>query len=791
MKRIIKAALPALFASQVAWSFDFNSFNDLLRVSKCARSVSGDIDCKNMPEEPIEGLFPTSERSDVEALDPSLNFIWGSADRLDLTIDLSQIYKFNAECKLIRGGPVAGINGGGGVWPQRHTELRSEDLNGDEYSDYLVNINCSHDIYHPSYDGPIYGEGRPLPDPISEPYIFMICGSSQGFYNCTEELTGIPEIINMAPERQPGKGAIDSIILWDINGDGVKDMVWAQTNDLTSHGWDNGPDGVGLEWYQAYYDVWGMTRQEVIDLCNIKGDLAPDVDNCWFQRSEQTYAISSPEGWQVKTFPSSWATQGGGGTELYLSNGIYYVNFDMWGGGDRNWYEFDPDSQEFIHIPKEFPEPVDRTKDWNNKLIAMSKARGSDTTVTDRSWHKVDDFEIKVTELDHSFTVFNRDIPDHCSGANLPGEILDDNIQGFFKGDYYDTCDLDQLHIIKRNSDGTVEKIAEHRTMELVEDIRPTYKLEYQDGEFIRKPFAYSKLLHGHWITSFDNHVSVAGKITQLETRPDAPWFLIVTYEAHIDGRYATSAYNPDLIDRCKEFEYDIKGIVDFDDPACNMEVAHTSFKYEIDLVNNELIYAGTLLEHPYYLPRGEHNDGGNTRFIDLNNDGWMDIKYKYGYRISDPDGNLLVPDMELVTPLMEHGRNTTGASHSGFTSGDVSYSFPFLHDLDLDDVDNDGITDYVVHFLGADTKGPVLGNGQGTNQKFRDNYDADTYYMEIIYGEYSIWDYVPLLDSDALVDRIEKCMERGRTGIRYGAAACISGGDLISDQRGGQPLHN
>ena len=94
----------SLFASQVAWSFDFNSFNDLLRVSKCARSVSGDIDCKNMPEEPIEGLFPTSERPDVEALDPSLNFIWGSADRLDLTIDLSQIYKFNAECKLIRGG---------------------------------------------------------------------------------------------------------------------------------------------------------------------------------------------------------------------------------------------------------------------------------------------------------------------------------------------------------------------------------------------------------------------------------------------------------------------------------------------------------------------------------------------------------------------------------------------------------------------------------------------------------------------------------------------------------------
>jgi hypothetical protein len=347
------------------------------------------------------------------------------------------------------------------------------------------------------------------------------------------------------------------------------------------------------------------------------------------------------------------------------------------------------------------------------------------------------------------------------------------------------------LHIIKRNSDGTVEKIAEHRTMELVEDIRPTYKLEYQDGEFIRKPFLYSKLLHGHWITSYDNHVSVAGKITQLETRPDAPWFLIVTYEAHIDGRYATSAYNPDLIDGCKEFEYDLKGIVDFDDPACNMEVAHTSFKYEIDLVNNELIYAGTLLEYPHYLPRAEHSDGGNNRFIDLNNDGWMDIKYKSGYRISDSDGNLLVPDMEFVSPLMEHGRNTTGVSHSGSTSGDVSYSYPFHHFFDLDDVDNDGITDYVVHFLGADTKGPVLGGGRSTNPKFRDNYDADTYYMEIIYGEHSIWDYVPLLDSDALVDRIEKCMERGRTGIRNSAAGCISRGDLISDQRGDQPLND
>jgi hypothetical protein len=62
---------------------------------------------------------------------------------------------------------------------------------------------------------------------------------------------------------------------------------------------------------------------------------------------------------------------------------------------------------------------------------------------------------------------------------------------------------------------------------------------------------------------------------------------------------------------------------------------------------------------------------------------------------------------------------------------------------------------------------------------------------MEIIYGEHSIWDYVPLLDSDAVVDRIEKCMERSRTGIRPGAGKCVSGGDLISDQRGDQPLND
>ena len=47
----------SLFASQVAWSFDFNSFNDILRVSKCARSVSGDIETKPAgPSGTVSGL---------------------------------------------------------------------------------------------------------------------------------------------------------------------------------------------------------------------------------------------------------------------------------------------------------------------------------------------------------------------------------------------------------------------------------------------------------------------------------------------------------------------------------------------------------------------------------------------------------------------------------------------------------------------------------------------------------------------------------------------------------------
>jgi len=733
MRKVLPTALLLLapvWYSQAAWSFEgFGNFQNMLQTIECVRKPGTDyLVCTNKTdqedEEEVEpskqvhpDLFPSVEVYDVTAKDPNLDYIWSHVQSFDITIELDPKIQ---ECKRI--GPEAD-----NVYDDVIYDFSMRDLNNDDYQDYLVAIHCLSDVY---YEGKIvsreYGGYSWI-----EPFMAMFCGSEEGLYNCTEELTGHQDVIAVGGDVLPGFLSINKTVLFDINNDGILDAIFAQGNDREGRPTRNPQHGD--EFSQAYYDLMGMTRQEIIDACKILKPYSQDNDTCWVYQAEQTYAISGPDGkWEIKKFdiPEIWTANGGG--NLYYKDGEYHVN--LAGGGITNWHVFNPDTNTFDLLVYGFkPEPWDISENWNQYRIYTDTPDDADYA----PWKQIGKNEYRVERKDHSL-----------EKGGVPGTICSD-----WWDRNYDDCQFEQLHILTKDNSGNVTKVMEYNIEDWIDEKRKV-RVQNAGGVSVNSDLSnwsdfasVSYNLHGNWVNVTMGGVILAD-IRQLETRADAPWYLIVSVEGRNDLRNPGKKFVSEIDYECQPQS--------MDDEPCLQNASAIVFKYLIDFESNTLTYAGTLLEEEYpFMWIGLDGAGPATwTWKDQNNDGWYDIIVSASDHhhpfVSDDQGTYRYLDRFQVHPIMAYGRN--------FNHDDKLYDADTYEYID---VTGDGITDFMGVISGSSLTQVLDRWFPGHDPRLNDLYQPDRIYLDIVHGAYDMFTEANVVDYIEVQERMSECIDR------------------------------
>ena len=738
MKYIIPAFL-ILFAipAQAEIPNPFGQFQMLQQTIECVRKPGTDyLVCgpktqdeeeaeEIEPQDPIANpepepvnpdLFPSLEIYDALSVDPKLDYAWSHIKTYDVTIELDPKFQ---ECNL----EGAEANN---VYDDVRYDLSVRDLNNDEYQDYLVAISCYSDVF---YQNKIVSREYGA-DQWVEPFLAMFCGSEEGIYNCTEELTGHKDVIDVGGDVLPGFILHNQIILVDLNDDGIKDAIIPQSRDFVR----GQAFHEGDEWMDAYFDLMGMTRQDVIDNCG--------NDVCWVQKSQQAYAVSGPDGvWEIHQFdiPHIW-DQGAGSTELYFKDGKHHVNLNMWDSlGYTNWHVFNSDTNKFdfvAHGHKQ--EPWDITKNWNEHKVQKRTFWGGEEFV----WKQIGDKKYRV----------------EMNNPNL-SNTSDARCQDYFDKNYED-CQFDQLHILAQDKSGKVTKVLEYNLADWADDKRKVSVISDANNISNVKPWnqfpVISYDIHGYWVQA-RNGRNTQATIQQLETRPDAPWYLIVTVEGLNDIRHPGMEYVPEVIQDCQSAGLIKNGIVDANDNRCWSLPSTIVFKYLIDFESNTLSYQGTLLEpeYPFMLLSADGSGPGTYTWEDRNDDGWYDFNLQAGDLrfafVSDGQGTYRYLDITQVTPLMPYGRAANPEE-----SMDKRYD---ANTQEWMDATGDSITDYVA-MVSGETLTFIL-NTIEHDPSLNDLYEPGRIYMDIVHGDYEAFSEADALDYTDIQERVSECVDK------------------------------
>jgi len=280
-----------------------------------------------------------------------------------------------------------------------------------------------------------------------------------------------------------------------------------------------------------------------------------------------------------------------------------------------------------------------------------------------------------------------------------------------------------------------------------------------------------TSLMHGYWVNRLLT-LNYGYRIMQLETRPDAPWYLIVEYlgeyymrnpgqepmEGFIKG-CASSGYNTH-VDENGVLRPD--GIVDFDDKRCAHMPMRIIFKYELDFENNTMEYAGPLLDYPFVGDKFFDETPEHWVSTDINGDGFKDIRIQGEYFVSDDTGRLLwLHKTQDQLPLMPYGRYTEYEKQN-FGALDTHYNRATVGTYG--DFNNDGITDYI-----AKVNGQMVQNWLSwavdhpditVDQNLLDLYPSGGFFMDIVYGQEDIFTELDTLDAVEMQERFDRCVD-------------------------------
>ena len=690
MNRLLPAALlfcAAAFLANPAWSFQgFDLFAQIQHAIECSRKPGTDHlvcgsktqDVEEDPEEvatetePVNPDLLSQEIIDPpRAKSPEMDFVWAEGTKFEIDLGVVEDnLKFGDECAVL------------------HTEVFPENINDDAHQDFMIQMECQIDELY---------QGKSVKDHwkggyIAESSIIFVCGSDEGLYNCTQEFTGHKDILAMAPDSWPGTFVYgNSATLLDVNGDGVKDIfMWTHQDSPSKANWWL-DDITGSEpFFDRYYDLWGKPYEP----CEFRHQY--DSYTCWKLFSVQTYAISTPNGHVVKELEWPGQFLATGGWEIYKKGpDEFHINFDAQYDGASTWFTWNSETEEFDFVVSHIDgqenlekyRPVDITKDWNT---ADTIARGGEAGIQ-TDWVTHNNVEYKVQERDFSKTVSvygDSDTHAQC-----------ESIIGFD----YDVCERDELYIVSKTDQG-VETFIEYRPQEIATDVR-TSRMYGNPGTWYSDYIAIQ--IHGYWVV-YNSEMRVSGQIVQLEDRPDADWYFIVSYSAQTDmwapGEHYVSDLTSEYIDEeCRP------------GADCLYNESDIAFKYKIDFENQTLEYQGTLFEYPF-IWRAVGAD--RYEFRDANDDGWKDVVIKHGrlnlWHVSNIYGELQLLDLQTILP-------------QGFFAED-----------------SDNWVDF---------------DGDGNDDLVRIENKDQTDSLNVYKTAENLWDVTPILTPWEIQDRIDNCV--------------------------------
>jgi len=700
MNRFLSAALLSCAAASLsnpAWSFEgFGLFEKMLETIECVRKPGTDYlicgpktqdeeeqEAEEVVPEPVANpdLLPTEIHDGVLATDPNMDFVW--AETKQFIIDMGPL-----EAKLQFGDSCDEV----------FQQIFPESINDDEYQDFMIQIECMIDELYQGKSMMNYWQA----DYIAESFIVFACGSEQGLYNCTEEFTGHSDVLAMAPAEWPGAFVYNQpAFLYDVNDDGVKDIfMWTfkDTDDRADYSKYDFTEPV----FDRYYDLWGKPYEA----CEFREETPQTGYTCWFQRAVQTFALSTPDGHVVKEL--KWPGKFDTPHDYWIwhtDDGEVHLMFDKFMQGQELWFTWNSQTEDFDYVSSKTDvskPPLEYKEDWNSAdVITGNRA-------LHHPWITHNGVQYKVAETDYSRIL------------TLDGNAYEYCIREDVTDFDYDICQRDQIYVLAKTDSG-IESIIEYRPLEIASEARNTSMFYggFAGPDEFHEDYV-SILIHGYWLT-YDLKRSVTGKLVQLEDRPDADWYLIVTYMGQADLLAPGESHVEEAIS-----ESSLECSTGYE---CLYAEANMTFKYRVDFDNQELIYEGTLTEYPFIWRSSSASD---FKFEDHNNDGWKDLAIKHEsfdiWHVSNEYGELNFVDLQTILP---EGRRKTPS--------DTWMDF-----------DNDGKVDYIKLI------------------EQRDNNKTSESIINVDFTAENLWEATPILDAWELEDRIDNCLREDEDGTLY-----------------------
>ena len=714
--------------------------------------------------ESVANLIPSVEIPDAMSFNPDYDYLWSHIKSMDLSVDLSDT-RFQ-ECSVANSHDADTV------------KFKIINANNDDYYDYVVSMDCKSDIWWEGINTTARGVRQ-----FVEPFILFMCNSEQGLYNCTEEVTGHENVVNVS-SQYPGMLNLGESIFHDFNNDGVLDAIFSQHND-------NGPEVDNLnkiidagdeEILAGIWNLFGYTWEEALEYCSGShpGPKWEKRGGCYHEKAQRSAAISGPDGkWKITNLEHprglyhSW-----GPSELYFKDGVYHHVFTK--GAGFNWWTFNNETNEFEFVSSgqgtdpetalydEFNNvaklPFDRAENFNQYRVKFNKGFTGymfvpNDGIQESEWTKVDDFEVKIHEKDETLS--------HSTDPNDVNNVCD-----AWTGDY-DKCQLDQIHIIKKDKSGKVSKIMEYNLLDWAEDRKqfPWFRVDHNNEVVYQGHHYGTYFMHGFWVNRLVQ-IGYGHRIMQLETRPDAPWYLIVEFSGDYYMRNPGQEPMEGIIYECASHGYNThkdengvdraNGIVDFDDKRCLTIPLRIIFKYELDFENNTMEYAGTLLDYPFVGDKFIDESPEYWVTTDQNGDGFKDFRIQGEYFVSDDTGRLLwLHKTEDQIPLMPYGRYTEYEKQN-FGAQDTHYKRATVGTYG--DFNSDGITDYIAKVNGFMVQNWLNWAVEQPNitvdQNLLDLYPSGGYYLDVVYGQEDIFTELDTLDAVQMQERFDRCVD-------------------------------
>lgn len=757
---LILFSLPWMLASGAAMASPFSIFEALHSTIDCATLGTKYATCEEKSAgnqgggtSSDEGQAPPrGERISSEsiyspmAMSRDFDYLWKRGERYNITENIGAIEQFltvNDRCERLDS-----------------TMFSDQDVNSDGAPDLIFSITCFYPMELPG------GDWR---HENSEQLFVFWCREDAGYNDCTEAVTGY-EIVN-ASSHYPGRQEAGAPIFIDLNDDGLRDIIFNFSND-------NGasyPTGFEEEVFELYRNFYGADIFDRISDYWRSPEGHLDASS-FMNKSIQTYLISTPSGYELREFDWPGVVLNAG-LAVHASASDVHAVFSY----DRNvqgvWFTFDRGLNEFVYVANnsrsnpdrhEGTVPVDTTSPYADEA-AVANAYDPFVASTGEKW-------IKVGGKEFAYVLSKSN---YSTGANYGSRCW--NMVMYGRADEVVDCRHGQSYIVTRDESGEITDFLEFSPFDFFKARHYRLLADFGNGGLetitninnARPPDAAVRGAHpicvdscvafkveDRWLYNRDNlpASSWIGRLSQLESREDAPWYLLVTHIGLGNQVVPNAGFQAEILARCywNYNEWSYSDLLEKTDPRCrNGQRRITTMKFLIDFEKAELQFDGFLFNYPHSFasPTIQH-----AQIEDLNSDGWMDftvsIDTTFLSYMSDADGGLDFVNHNPGDPAMD------------WLVDNEPFRMPKCSGCqEFRDMNGDGLHEYY----------RLVPGGLPLENRWIGEDNAATYrtgnlYLEIYYSDYQPLHELPTVTSEEMHHLLRRCAETNNSDAQcYG----------------------